>query len=253
MVYSGEVGGAPFTEATRARMVLSAEAAELADAARAFVPIGEHELRPDGSSTSLGRWVAEAGAAVAAAQRVLDAAAVYSRVAGASWSSIGAELQVARQTVQERFEPKVTQFREALHLPENPDYTGEFGQIRWRLHAAALDPEEAARLLDDWLREHHAPDAAAELGEAPVSGGLARMDASTELGWNSDHSHHLWTAAEAARTTVPPAERLALAERRVALLERLAADRPRSRTIRQALDHAQRTLAELRADHPDHS
>lgn len=249
----GEAVEVPFTEATRARAVLSAEAADLADVARAFVPIGERELRPDGSSTSLGSWVAEAAATAAAAQRVLDAAVVYERLAGATWSSIAAQLEVARQTAQERFEPTVAKFRETLHLPENPDYTDEFGQLRWRLHSAARDPEDAARLLDEWLREHHAPDAAVELGEDPVSGGLARMDADTELAWISEHSHQLWTAAEAAGTTVPPAVRLALAQRRVELLEHLAADRPRSRTTRQMLEHARRTLAELRADHPQHT
>jgi hypothetical protein len=76
------------------------------------------------------------------------------------------------------------------------------------------------------------------------------MDLHAELRWISDHSHQLWRAVEARGGTVPVAERLTLAEREVVLWERLAAERPRSRTTRLSLELAQHRVVELRADAP---
>jgi hypothetical protein len=75
--------GAPYTDAARARLVMAYEACELAERARAAVPIGEHEVRPDGTTRSPGAMLADAVRVLAAAQRFFEAAAVFERVGGA--------------------------------------------------------------------------------------------------------------------------------------------------------------------------
>jgi hypothetical protein len=235
----------PYTEATRARMVPAAEAADLADLAAGFVPIGQYELRPDGRTEFGTERLYEANRLAGAARRVLDAAAVFARLGGASWADIGAALDVTRQSAQERFESAVNRFREELLSPKNPDYTGDFGQVRWRLHPAALDPQDAAERLDDWVREHAAPGDDPE--SAPVSGGLAQMDPHAELRWLSDQSHQLWKDAGGE---VPPREAsLRIAAREVVVYERIAAEQKRpSRAVRDGPAHARQLHARLAAE-----
>lgn len=236
---------APYTEATRARLVLSADAAELADRVAGLVPIGEYELAADGTARWASEWVEQAAAIAAAAQQLLRDAVVTARLGGAIWNEVGAALDVTGSSAQERFGEVVDQFRLELHSPEDPHYTGKFGEIQYRLHSAALDPEAAAADLDDWVRRHHDPATVAELGEAPVSGGLARMDPMAELRWISDVSHQLWADHDGHVPPLPA--RLALAERTLAAWEAIAADRQRrSKAVRDGLEHARRSLAELR-------
>ncbi|MFD0507881.1 hypothetical protein ACFQ0G_44185 [Streptomyces chiangmaiensis] len=71
------------------------EACELANLARAAVPVGEHELDPDGTTRAPGTVLADAARVLAAAQRFFEAAAVFERVAGADWLLIGKILNVA--------------------------------------------------------------------------------------------------------------------------------------------------------------
>jgi hypothetical protein len=241
----GEDTSAPYTEATRARMVLAAEAAELSDFAAGFVPIGEHELREDGAATFGTEHLYDANRLVTQARRVLEAAAVFTRLGGASWQDIGNALDVTRQSATERFEPAVNQFREALLSPQDPDYTGDFGQLQWRLHSAALDPQGAAQRLDEWAREH--ADSRDEPRSAPVSNGLARMDPHAELRWLSDQSHQLWKDSGGE---VPSREAsLRIAEREVTVYERIAAGQKRpSRAVRDGLTYAQQLRARLIAE-----
>jgi hypothetical protein len=236
---------APYTDATRARMVMAAEARELSNMARAFVPIVEYELAADGTAMSDGMWVGDATRLVAAAHRVLEAVVVFERLGGTSWQRLADMLDMTKQAVHEKFSDAEARFRNELAVPENPEYTGTFGELRYRLHHAARDPEDTARELDDWLAHHREPTEP-DHDVAPVSGGLARMNPHAELAAISERSHQLWRA----HNRLPPLlERLALAERAVTLWEQIAAQQPRSRSARDGLTHARRTVAELRAQH----
>ncbi|MFE2673180.1 hypothetical protein [Streptomyces hygroscopicus] len=95
MAESDAGGTAPYPDAARARLVTSYEACELADLARAAVPIGEHELHPDGTTRTPGAVLAHAARVLAAAQRFLEAAAVFERAGGADWQLIGAVLDMS--------------------------------------------------------------------------------------------------------------------------------------------------------------
>ncbi|MGW5249046.1 hypothetical protein ACWEQN_35520 [Streptomyces sp. NPDC004129] len=161
---------ASYTDAARARLVMAYEACELADLARAFVPIGEHELNPDGTNRSPGTVLADAARVVAAAQRFFEAAAVFERMGGADWQVIGDVLEVSARTVQLRFAVAETTFRELLS-PERGPAAGEAGQLRAYM---AREPLEAALDLDDWVLRHE--DGDSDLGTTPVSGGLVRRD-----------------------------------------------------------------------------
>jgi uncharacterized protein YoaH (UPF0181 family) len=236
---------APWTDATRARMVMAAEARELSDMARGFVPVVEYELCADGTAMSDGMWVGDATRLVAAAHRVLEAVVVFERLGGTSWRRLADMLDMSKQAVHERFSPAEARFQQELALPENPEYTGTIGEIRYRLHPAARDPDTAAHDLDEWLAQHREPTEP-EPDPAPVSGGLARMNPHAELTAISERSHQLWRAHD----RVPPVpERLALAERSVTLWEQIAAQQPRSRSARDGLAHARRVADELRAQH----
>lgn len=237
----------PFTEASRARITLADALAELADRAAGFVPIYSSALRPDGSAPSAASTINEVASLGRQARQALILAVVTARLGRTTWDEIGQALEVTGPSAQQRFGGDVERFRDELLSPENPHYTGEFGEIRYRLAPAALDPAEAAARLDDWVRRHQA--AQGEIPDpAPVSDGLARMDPHAELAWISDLSHDLWARAEASgvRGVPPLAPRLHLAERTLACWERIAAGQQRvSRPVRDGLTLARRALAEL--------
>ena len=237
----------PFTEASRARTVLADALAELADLAAAFVPIYGSALRADGSAPSAASTISEVAGLGSLARQVLIHAVVTARLGKTTWDEVGQALEVTGPSAQQRFGGDVEKFRDELLSPENPHYTGEFGEFRYRLAPAALDPAEAAARLDDWVRRHQA--AAGEIPDpAPVSGGLVRMDPHAELAWISDLSHDQWKRAEASghRGVPPLAERLNLARRTLACWEQIAAGQQRvSRPVRDGLTVARRTLAEL--------
>ena len=247
---------APYTEATLARLVLASELAELSDFARGLVPIGEHVLREDGSATFAGEMVADMARIAATGRRLLDMAVVYARLGKLTWEQIAMVLDVTHQSAQERFKQSVETFREELLAPENPDYTGEFGQLQWRLAHPAREPEVAARELDEWVLDQPRHPGDGEPDPAPVSGHLARMNPTAELAWLSSLSHQLWRDAESPTgISLPPlAARLAIAERLEQVWQQIADDetlntrakRP-SRATRDGLAHAQRTAADLRA------
>jgi hypothetical protein len=165
---------APPTDAARARLVTSYEACELADAARAAVPIGEQELAHDGTVRSPGSLLAEATRVRAAAERFLEAAVVCERVSGASWELIGDVLGLAALTARTRFTTAESRFRKELLSPssEEPRPPGPLGEMGWWRAHMVREPLEGARDLDDWVLRHD--DGDSTLGAAPVSGGLAR-------------------------------------------------------------------------------
>ncbi|MFD9903390.1 hypothetical protein [Streptomyces sp. NPDC059063] len=184
----------PYTDAARARVVLAHEACALAELARAAVPIGAHELNPDGTLRSPGAALADAAGIVAAAHHLLEAAVVVERLGGASWQLVGDTLGVAERTARDRYAQAEARFRENLLAPEPlvpeplvpealvpealvPDVLAPTAADRemswWRAHTAR-EPLEAALDLDDWVRRH--TDGDSHLGAKPVSGGLVRKD-----------------------------------------------------------------------------
>lgn len=162
---------APYTDAARARLVMAYEACEVAERARAAVPIGEHELQPDGTTRSPGATLADAARVLSAAQRLLEAAAVFERVGGADWQLIGEVLKVSPQTARVRFAMAEAGFRDGLLLPEGIGAAGEMTRLRVCM---AREPLETALDLDDWVLRHE--DGDSDLGTTPVSGGLVRTD-----------------------------------------------------------------------------
>ncbi|GAA1900653.1 hypothetical protein GCM10009837_24430 [Streptomyces durmitorensis] len=172
----------PYTDAARARLAMAHEACDLADLARAAVPVGEHELLPDGTAGSPGSVLADAALVLRAAHRFFEAAAVTERLGGASWQVIGDVLGVDARTARARFAAAESCFREEIspdsdfdrdheHRPDR-DRDHELSEAGpwWRAYTLG-NPLEAARDLDDWVLRHE--DGDADLGPAPVSGGLA--------------------------------------------------------------------------------
>lgn len=229
---------APWTEASRARVVVAMEAAELADRAQAMVPIVEGELRADGRVEYPGERIQAAAHLVFQAQQVLTGAVVAERLGGASWEQIGAALGVSRQAAHERYAAEEKRFRDELAHPENPDYTGEVGQFRYRLHPGARDPEGQAAELDAWVVRHRDdPDE----DPNPVSRGLVRMDPDAELAALSDRRHALFR-----EHTLPPAtELLAILRRELVLWEQILAAGARRGIARDLAARTRRSIAEL--------
>lgn len=148
--------GVPYTDTSQARLVMAYEAYELAELARAAVPVGEHELRPDGTTGAPGSVLADADRILTAAHRFLEAAVVYERLGGADWRLIGALLNLPPQTARDRFATAADRAA---------------GEARWWQTHVVRHPRDAALDLDDWVLRHEDGEGA-DLGTAPVSGGL---------------------------------------------------------------------------------
>ncbi|GAA3909571.1 MULTISPECIES: hypothetical protein [Streptomyces] len=168
MIEDGTGATAAYTDAARARLVMAYVACELADLARAFVPIGEHELNPDGTNRSPGTVLSDAVRVITAAQRFFDAAAVFERMSGADWQVVGDALEVSPCTARIRFAMAEAAFRELLS-PERVPAADEAGRLRAYM---AREPLEVALDLDDWVLRHE--DGDSDLGTTPVSGSLVR-------------------------------------------------------------------------------
>jgi hypothetical protein len=95
---------------------------------------------------------------------------------------------------------------------------------------------------------HRDPGDRSDTDPRPVSRGLARMDADTELAHLVDRRHALWRK----HPTRPPLEQLlAIAERELVLWQQIAASdtgRGRARTATVAAGNARHMIAELRAE-----
>lgn len=162
----------PYTGVARARLAMAYEACELAEIARAAVPIGEHELHADGAADSPGSLLADAAHVLRAAQRFFEAAAVCERLGDASWQVIGQVLGVDASIARARFAAAEACFREELRAAEPAPVTGAPDRAGWWRAYATGNPLEAARDLDDWVLRHE--DGGGDLGSTPVSGSLTR-------------------------------------------------------------------------------
>jgi hypothetical protein len=166
----GTEAATSFTDASRARVALSYDAYELADLARAVVPIGAGELCADGTVRSPGAVLTDAARLLGAARQLLEAAAVFERAGGASWQRVGEVLGLSAQGAQARFAPAEARFR------DRPPSPGDATADCWRAYLSR-EPLEAALDLDDWVLRHGGDDH--DPGPAPVSGGLVRENPAT--------------------------------------------------------------------------
>lgn len=245
-----EIGsGAPFTEAALARLVLAAEAADLARQAHRLVPIDPRHLHPDGTAPMAVHGIDEAASLVWAAERILKAAVVTARLGGGTWPEIGRALAVTKQSAQERWQPAVTEFRNGLFAQEEATGGGHSPtepRRHW-LHPFAREPVRTALELDERVIAADAPGGK-DSGLAPVSDGLAQMDPHAELRWLADLID--WSWGEPQPTAPALAYRLRLAERQLQLWRQIAAAEPRrTRATLQGMTHAEYTVLDLRAQH----
>ncbi|TDC77569.1 hypothetical protein E1283_07005 [Streptomyces hainanensis] len=150
-------------------MVMAYEACRLAESARAAVPVGAHELNPDGTARALGAALADAARVLAAARRFVAAAAVFERLGGAGWHLVGDALGLPTRTAREHFAPAEAGFRAELRSTE-PRSAEPPGRADWWRSHLVREPHEAALDLDDWVLRH--ADGETDLGPAPVSGAL---------------------------------------------------------------------------------
>jgi len=124
---------ATYPRAALARLVLSADAAEVTDAARALVG-----TRHD-AYTGPGGRASEAGRVVDLAGRLLTSAVVYERERGAAWADIGGYLGLAAEEAERRYAPAVADWHAALAAGRRPE-----------LPQAAYDPVRTIARLDRW-------------------------------------------------------------------------------------------------------
>lgn len=171
MTESGS-GAAPYADAARARLVMAYEACELADFARFAVPIGEHELNPDGTTRAPGPELAHAARVLTLAVRFFEAAVVFERVGGADWQVIGDVLEVSPEAARVRYAMSEASFWELLS-PEGARSTGPAGEVTSLRAHMVREPLEFALDLDDWVLRHRDEN---DLGTTPVSGGVVRRD-----------------------------------------------------------------------------
>ncbi|ARE79470.1 hypothetical protein B6R96_36235 (plasmid) [Streptomyces sp. Sge12] len=223
-----------YSRTALARLVLSAELRELADSAG------------DGVATTQDMWahpgevVGHALDLVRQAQEVLARAVIYERQKGTSWEAIGEQLDVKKQSAHERYKPAVEEWKLALQEPFYPAPPERPVRNR-RLHDAAYAPTAAGRRLDQWVREHIP---AHRETTHPVTAHLPTLTTAEELVQVLDALNHLYNDALA-----PPdrAARARLAERKAALLDRIAVEDGRPEAAEQAAE-ARARAAQLRAE-----
>ncbi|MET8831512.1 hypothetical protein ABZX40_37215 [Streptomyces sp. NPDC004610] len=159
-------GDGPRPDAAHARVLMSYAACALSDLARASVPFAPDDLAADGTATAPGAALADALRVLAAAQRLVEAAVVFERRAGADWPALGDALDVSPRAARTRFAPAEATFVTDLHSAEAS--SPEAPPLRAHM---TREPLETALDLDDWLHRH-TDDAGTGLGAGPVSGGL---------------------------------------------------------------------------------
>jgi hypothetical protein len=150
----------------RARLALAVAARNLSDLARSAVP-----TTADRPAARDGEAVEEALRLVAAAEEVLNRAVVWEREKGTTWEAIAEALGGRRkQTAQERFAEVVASWKAALLRPWQP--ATDQDTVYSALPTGAEDPDQWARRLDAWCRQHHEPTDVHRDDPHPVSSGL---------------------------------------------------------------------------------
>jgi hypothetical protein len=122
-----------------ARLVLSDEAARVADYATGLV-----STRND-MDTGKGGRASQAAQLVAMAEAALDAAVIYERERGATWAEIASYLGMSSADVEERFSDHLATWHRALAAATRAPATPG---LPWVLK----DPAHAGDYLDSWAR-----------------------------------------------------------------------------------------------------
>ncbi|MFD4370143.1 hypothetical protein [Streptomyces sp. NPDC058486] len=214
-----------------ARLVLSHELRELADAAAAGVPTGSDEYAEPGEE------VAAALELVRQAQQVVNRAVIYERAKGTSWEAIGEQMDIKRQSAHERYREIEQAWKDDLHTPFHPVPPGQDRSNYPRLHSAAYAPVNAGRSLDAWAQERGQ-------GEHAVTGGLPTLSLLDEMSQLLDGLKYLHRDMY---KRPDPVARLRLTERKAALFDRIAIEEGRPEAAAQA-EEARALAAQLRAE-----
>jgi hypothetical protein len=88
----------------------------------------------------------------AAVDELVDAAVVYARERGASWSDVAEVLEVKKQTAHERWAPVEQEWRDGLLDPLRAQPNGRLRYLA--VPDAAYDPQRYAASLDAWALKH---------------------------------------------------------------------------------------------------
>lgn len=226
---------APYTEQSLAQLALAATAQELADFLIGFVAVwSDYNPRP----------VEDAARFVRRAQELLDRAVIVEKVGGASWEDIGDTLEITRQSAHAKFRQAVEEWEAAVKRPIVTDeiygITGLEMRTYNRMPAGTSTPEETAVYLDKWALAHAQADGR-DVGERPVSGGLARMAPLVEL-------MSLTTGPLFEEFVSPPPHLMAeISERQAVLWERIAAGPHATRDAKKTADAVRKQAATYRA------
>ncbi|MFF9870307.1 hypothetical protein ACF1G0_33850 [Streptomyces sp. NPDC013953] len=151
---------ARFTRQALARLVLCAQAADVADGAAGLVAT---ENDPD---TGPGGRVSQALQLIELAERALASAVIYERERGSSWAEIAQYLGISPAETEERFAANLDGWNTAFDVPYRLDDTGR--KRIPQLPTAAYDPAWACDRLDTWARNR----LILVNDERPVSSGL---------------------------------------------------------------------------------
>lgn len=201
-----------YTDAARARIALSAAAAELADRLLGIVDT-QHEI---GITPILGliERVNSLGGAVDELRRL---AVIHGRECSLSWEDVGQALGVTRQTAHARFADVVDEWRDALYDPAKHRY-------EW-MPDGSYNPEKVVPYLDAWLARHqHHPES-----PRSVSAGLHYYGSAPIARVREAISRTQWLSARLAAGDDVSAEAKADNQRRTALTSAEVAAHQQSR------------------------
>lgn len=216
-------GPAPsYSGATRLRVAISEQAAELSDSTRAMVATYADAYRSPGDT------VEEAARILADARELLALAVAYERRRGTSWETVGETLGVSRQAAHERYAGIERQLDDEMVLcwlaGDDPRYVG--------LPAGAAAPADRAASLDRWVIDRLQPgdplygkDPDDPERARPVSAGLQKMD-TLEHSAMSIAAGVLLAKRRAAGLPIPPGAEPGHDRRKVELYERMLAEHP---------------------------
>jgi hypothetical protein len=206
-----------YSRASRLRVVLASQAAEIADLAAAMVPACAD------SEVEHGAFIQSARQIAVQARDLLTTAIAWERQLGASWEAVGQELGVTCQSAREWHATAVARLEDAV-------------TVAWLLAGdcggpgspAQRMPDETARQLDQWpvrqflrLCRTNSQD-----WVRPVSGHLSAMD-TLEHATMITAAADILAVAQADRGDDDPYVRqleTGLARRRVGLYERILAE-----------------------------
>lgn len=215
----------PFNETGLARIMLSDAYREVADRALQGVTTRYDRDHFAGG----GNYLEEAASLVRHAEDVLRWAVVYERERRTSWEDIGYALGITKQSAHERFNKHVAAWREPLDRPTGllPDGTPDDPRIPSRVRYRSSDAgdhtsrcEQTSRDLEHWLLARTTPDDSWADDEHPVTNGLPRHSSAVMVMLLDGIARQLLD-----EQLVPdPHQQADLADRRVALYERMIRD-----------------------------